>query len=125
MTSGALPQHGLQLTFARDTRREGGKMLRIISNYHSREIIYGWELSEGEREEFDWMTDDELDAESFFRYKDTVYALSEFMRIEKNAPKEFQGWAGYLSDSFFSGILVRYPSDSWDTDHIVVGWYLS
>jgi hypothetical protein len=36
----------------------------------------------------------------------------------------FQGWDGYSSDSYFSGIVIKYPPDN-DYDFIIVGWYCS
>ena len=100
--------------------------MKIYTNGHRRDILYSYELSDRERSEFDWV--DDWDSVEFFRYRGEVYCLSEFMRIDKHAPKEFQAFDGYLSDSFFSGILVKYPKEDWgdyDTDHIIVATYIS
>jgi hypothetical protein len=100
--------------------------LKIIGNGHCRDIIYYWELTDDEREDLDWADEDE----AFFRYKDNVYALSEFMRISKQAPEPMQAFDGYMSDSFFSGILIRYPCrNEWHTvesdEHVQVYWYMT
>lgn len=102
--------------------------LRIITNGHSRPILYGWELTDKEKKEFDWIDNSETlsweDAE-FFRYKGWVYCLSDMMRVDRHSPF-YPEWDGYESDSFFSGIVVKYPKEEWgdiDTDFVVVGWY--
>lgn len=105
--------------------------LRIISNYHERDILYWYDLTEKEQSEFDWIEDsDTLDVDSaeFFRYRGEVYYLSDFVPI--NNPQYGSGnnspfpdyWQAYSSDSFFSGLLVRY---SEDYSAVVVGLYLS
>lgn len=95
--------------------------LQIISNYHERPVVYFWELSEEERAEFDWRG---VEEETYVRYKGEVYCLSEFMRTAGNPDAAFRKWHGYHSDSFFSGILVRYPDDGMG-DFVVMGWYMS
>ena len=103
--------------------------LRIITNNHKRDILYWHDLTPKERKEFDWIVDsDTVTAEEceFFRYRGWVYCLSEIMRVEHDA--DFTGWDGYISDSFFSGILVKYPREDWggiDTDHVICGLYLA
>ena len=95
--------------------------LKIYTNNKPRPLFYGYELTPRERENFDYYDQDEIESISFFRYKGEVYDLGEFMRLDKNSP--FLGWHGYLSDSFFSGILVKFCDD--DIEMIVVGWYCS
>ena len=103
-------------------------MITITTNNHRREIVYWWELSDSERNEFDWikcsvtLTEDEAE---FFRYKGDVYCLSDIMRVPDGM---FPGWDGYENDTFFSGILVKYPVEEWgeiDSDHVIVGMYYS
>ncbi|MDD3494131.1 MAG: hypothetical protein PHZ19_11615 [Candidatus Thermoplasmatota archaeon] len=98
--------------------------LRITTNGHPRPILYGWELTDEEKEEFDHLDDDELDEHDFVRYKGQVYDLGEFERIpvHRDGPLFPGNWSGYHPDSFFSGILVRYLED--DDDNVVMGWYL-
>ena len=104
-------------------------MIRVITNGHRRGVLYWHDLSEKERMEFDWLEDCETlstDQAEFFRYKGWVYCLGDIMRIDRYAPIEFQGWDGYVSETFFSGILVRYPQEEWgdiDTEHVVVASY--
>jgi len=96
--------------------------LRIFCNNIPRPIVYGYELSEKEREEFDYYDSEELDYAMFFRYKGEVYDMGEFMRMPKYNPFP-SVWAGYMSDSYFSGILIRFPED--DDETVIVGWYCS
>ena len=96
--------------------------LKIVTNGHRRDLL-GWDdLTPGEKKDLDYITDPEDREPDFFRYKGQVYDLAEFGLAEP----VFPGWDGYHGDSFFSGLLVRYPREEWgdiDPDHIVVGWY--
>jgi hypothetical protein len=83
--------------------------LKIFGNNHPVPIVYGWELTPKERKEFDYLSDDEMDGEAFFRYKGNVYSLDEFMRIEGAGTSELRSIAdGIHNDTYFSGILVKY-----------------
>lgn len=96
--------------------------MKIITNNQPRDIISWYDLTEKEQKEFDYLTEGEG---SFFRYKGWIYDLGEFMRIDTSiAPhpqrKDWEKWHGYASDSYFSGVLVRYTSDY---DQVIVGQY--
>lgn len=96
--------------------------MKIYTNNHKRPLIYGFELTSNERSEFDYYDEEEIEFAQFFRYKGEVYDLGDFMRTNfPNSP--FTGWAGYSSDSFFSGILVKFPPD--DDEFVIVGTYIS
>ena len=99
--------------------------MQIITNNKPRHIIYGFELSDKEKEQFDYLND--IDECKFFRYKGEIYDLGEFMQIDQSiAPHPqrsgWENWQGYSSDSYFSGVLVRYTSDY---ESIIVGRYYS
>ena len=58
----------------------------------------------------------EPDLEPKFRYRGKTYFLNEFMAIHNrfhspNPPQWMKEFDGHLSDSFFSGILVKISSD--------------
>lgn len=102
--------------------------MKIITNNHERQLIYGYELTESERADFDYL--DDIDTHNFFRYQGFIYDPSEFMAVptgctpdlgQKDEPI-FQNWHGYQSDSYFSGILIRYSEDQ---ESVVVGTYIS
>jgi hypothetical protein len=105
-------------------------MAEIITNGHRRPIIYGWELTEEERREFDWLDNcDTLswDDAEFFRYKGWLYCLSDIMRVDKHSPF-YPEWDGYESHDFAGGIVIKYPREDWgieDTEHVIVGCYYS
>lgn len=93
--------------------------LKIISNKTPRDFIYWYDLSEKEKRDFDYLkTEDEQMSASFFRYRGNVYDAAEFMRVGSNG--ELKGWDGYSSDTYFSGVLVKFI---WD--QVVVGRYYS
>lgn len=98
--------------------------LTIRTNNQPRPIIDAYELTEKERQEFDYLDwqaiDRGEDGACFFRYKGQLYDLGEFMRVEPGGP--FNGWDGSRADSFFSGVVVKYTED---LDHIIVGQYFS
>ena len=91
--------------------------MKLKQNHVPRDIIMWYDLTAAEQREFDWLdTDDKRNEATFFRYKGVVYALSEFMSITPAIAPHCQrpGWEkfdGYHSDSFFSGVLVRYVED--------------
>jgi hypothetical protein len=103
-------------------------MINIRTNYHWRDLISGYELTDVEREEFDYLDEDDLLDHQFIRYQNWVYDLGEFMRCPE--PQEacsthantFENWHGYQSDSFFSGVVIRYSDDC---EQIQVGTYTS
>jgi hypothetical protein len=94
--------------------------IRIITNNQPRPIVDPWELTPTEREKFDYLDwqaiENGTDSATFLRYKGELYSLSEFSTdwgITKGGglPECFKGWDGYLSDSFWSGLLVKFDPD--------------
>lgn len=90
--------------------------MQIKTNNLWRRVIDGTELTEKERKEFDYLTDDELIGRDFVRYKGVVYDLHDTMVIAGTvAPHPqrpgWEYWHSYVSDSFSSGVLFRYSSD--------------
>lgn len=84
--------------------------LTIETNNHKYEIIHGFELSEKERQEFDYYSSDELDSADFVRYKGNIYDLNEFMGLENNTELSQNGkWNGYFGETYFSGVLIQLP----------------
>ena len=93
--------------------------MKITTNNHLRDIVYGFELSAEQRSEFDYYTDGELDDNEFFIYHDWVYDISQFLRLDSTP-----GWDGGMSETAFSSILIKFPIDDTgdvDTEHIIVG----
>ena len=92
--------------------------LTIRTNGHYRKILDWSELNEKEQEEYAYLEEEGFCG--FFRYKGWTYFLGDFMRIGNDAP--FTGWDGYHSDSFFSGVLVKYSNCG---DAVKVATYFS
>ena len=88
--------------------------LKIITNNHARPLLYFFQLPEKwqefARKEYDW--DKELEDNSqFFIYKNWLHHLSNFERIGISDNHPFKNWDGYMGDSYFSGVLIRYTRD--------------
>ena len=116
--------------------------MKITTNHQPRPIIHARELSPEERAEFDYLDwkaiDSGSDSASFIRYQGTLYDLGEFSRIirpdeTRRHPMEcsepaFQGWHAYQSETYFSGLLIRWANiGQWphreDFDSVIVGRY--
>ncbi len=92
--------------------------LTIKSNLVPRLMIYGYELTDKEKEQFDYLDTSDLETTNFFRYKGDLYDVSQFLRASEN--ELFEGWDGYQSHSYFDGLLIKLIDD-----HVIVGHYLS
>jgi hypothetical protein len=106
--------------------------MRVITNNASRLIVDAYELTPAERKDHDYLDWDAIergdDSASFVRYRGHTYLLNDFSAdwgISRGTglPSELSGWDGYLSDSFFSGIVIRYVPD--DHDRVIMGTFLA
>jgi hypothetical protein len=97
----------------------------IITNNVPRDVIDAYELTPKEREEFDYLDWKKIelleDSAQFFRYKGELYDLGDFQRVG-TADGNFLDWDGFITDSFFSGILIRYVDEF---ERVVVGRFYS
>lgn len=94
--------------------------LKIITNNQPREILSWYDLTEKEQKEFDYLdTDEKQGFANFVRYHNWVYDIGEFMSASHD---EFKIWDGYSSDTYFSGILIRYVDDN---ERVIMGRYYS
>jgi hypothetical protein len=108
--------------------------VKVYTNHHKRELLYFWELDEARqaeaRDKYDYTDHEEL---QYFVYRDVLYSLEDFMAVHNrfynpNPPAFMSGWDGYLTDTFFSGVLIKYPvNDCGDTDYdyVVVATFIS
>jgi hypothetical protein len=94
--------------------------LTIITNNVPRYTVGGYDLSEKERVKFDYL--DDIDAETFFRYRGEVYDLGEFMTLGASQDHPLRGWHGYSSDTYFSGIAIKLSDDG---ETVIVARYYS
>lgn len=99
--------------------------INITTNNVPRDVVYRCELSAKESADFDYLAPDEG---TFFRYRGEVYYLGEFMLCPSdsesvgNVANNVPGWHGYQSNSFFSGIVIRYVDNY---ERVIVGRYYS
>ena len=73
------------------------------------------------RAEFDYLTEDEFDSAEFFNYRGVWYSVGDFIRVVAAPHEHLYGWDGYSSDSYFSGVVMKYCYDGT----VVVGRYSS
>lgn len=93
--------------------------MKVRTNRAPRPIINGFELSEKEKAEFDYLEEEEFDSFSFFRYRGDVYYLGNFMRCE--ITEAGITWDGYAGDSYFSGTFIKLVDDC---ESVIVGTYI-
>jgi hypothetical protein len=100
--------------------------MRITTNNVPRDLIDAWELSPTEREEFDYLNWDAIeageDSATFFRYRGQLYDLGEFTRWDGPEFSPLAKWDGYRADSFYSALVIRFVDDH---ERVVVGLALS
>lgn len=110
--------------------------IKVKSNYHPREVLYWYDLTENEREyvksDLDYL---ELPEDhEYFRYANELYCISDFIlpvSMWSDMPFEMfshgRKWNGYTSFGFVGGLTIHYPymEDGYieDYDHLIVGWY--
>ena len=88
----------------------------ITTNHHARDVLWGFQLTKKERDDFSVLGEN-LDEKTFMRYKKRVYPINDFRPISKSSPFPSE-WDGYRSDSFISGLLIKFISDC---DKVVLG----
>jgi hypothetical protein len=97
--------------------------LTITTNNCARDILYWQDLTEKEKEQFDYLDSEEGQNDAwFFRYRGIAYDLGEFSATHGMEGFKARGWHVYHSDSFFSGILVKYV-DNYNS--VIVATYYS
>ena len=100
--------------------------MKIITNNVPRYTIDAVELAPAERERFDYLDWDKIDAgrdsATFFRYRGELYDLGEFMRVEPGGELQAAGWHACRADSAFSGVVVKLADDG---EEVIVGLALS
>ena len=103
--------------------------MNIITNRVPRPLQCLSDLPEKAREEFPYLGEAEAYEPRLVCYRGVWYDVWDSMRCPgAEAPEAtrhaFAGWDGYISDSFFSGVLFRFAdSSAAGGDHVVVGRY--
>ena len=96
--------------------------LEIRTNHHWKDLVSFYDLPTKAQKDFDYIEEEERWSTRLFSYRGSWYDVNEFMRVWDQFPNEFKAWHGYQSDSFFSGVLVRY---SEDFEQVQVATYMS
>ena len=73
---------------------------------------------------YGYLTQEELEEQSFFKYRGDWYSLSDFLELDKN-DTVFEGWDGHHSDSYFSGVLIKVIEGFMGDYDVIVGRYCS
>lgn len=89
--------------------------MKIITNNQKRELIYGYQLTEKEKQDFDWL--DDIDSEQFVQYQGMIIHIEEFVRLSGDSEESKAGWHGVHGLNAFCGVLVKLIGN----DRIVVG----
>ena len=106
--------------------------ISIVTNNVPRDLLLWDELTLKEQEYWDELLSDKSGL-SFFRYNGNCEFLGDFTYVDKlltDSCPEFKGWDGIHPDSFFSGLLVKYPRETnmfhtiVDQEHVIVGRYI-
>ena len=95
----------------------------IRTNNHVRSVLSWHDLTPKEQENFDYITESDRDTAEFGRYRGAVYDLHDMERGwgALAMPDFAKDWDNYLSDSFFSGILIRWVNGG---EGVIFGrWY--
>ena len=91
--------------------------ISIISNNQERPVIDWHDLTPKQQSEFNY---DSAEESQFVIYKGWPYDVAEFMAVRHN--DELSAWHGYSSDSFFSGVLIKFAPDC---ETVIMGRYTS
>jgi|OM-RGC.v1.029205659 hypothetical protein len=106
--------------------------LTIQTNHHEY-TLYTWdELPPKARADFDYLTDNERMAfePRFVKYLGSWYDTHEFSVLPRHAGQPglldaaTRGWHAYQSDSFFSGVLIRWPRPEEEPDVVQMATYI-
>lgn len=98
--------------------------MRVKTNNVPRDVVDAWELTADERAQFDYLDWPAIeagsDSASFIRFRGELHDLGEFQVWDNPASPTRERWDGYRSDSFFSGLVVRYCEDH---ERVIVGTF--
>lgn len=103
--------------------------MNIITNRIPRPLLPLTYLPEKARKEFPYLSADEAYDPRLVQYRGEWYDVYDSMRCPgAEAPEAsrnaFSGWDGYISDSYFSGVLFRFADESAAGDAcVIVGRY--
>lgn len=89
--------------------------MKIITNNKPRFLVYGYELTDKQKADFDYL--DDVDSENFVRYQGMIIHIGEFMRLSDDCEEGKAGWHGVYDLNAFCGVLVKLLNN----DQVIVG----
>jgi hypothetical protein len=101
-------------------------MLTITTNNRPRDLVCLADLPAKARADFDYITGDDAYSPRLFAYRGRWYDANEFMRMTDVQAFRGEGrnaWDGYQSDTYFSGVLIRWRMKDISEDQVVVGTF--
>lgn len=101
---------------------------KIITNHRQRELVALCDVPADQRGYLDYITGEDVYSPRLVQYRGEWYDVNEFQFIPAGSFLDGKGWDGYQSDSFFSGVVIRWGHD-WsgepDYESVIVGRYWS
>ena len=95
--------------------------MQIITNSKPRPMLALYELPPQAAKDFDYVKEDD-GSYRFVKYKGAWYDVYDMQVISREQGfSQFSGWHGIASDTYFSGVLVRFVNDN----DVIVGRYYS
>lgn len=77
----------------------------VVTNHHHRPVL-GWEdLTDAERDEFDWVAPMDRPHFEAFRYRGSVYFLGDF-DVATDRIRAL-GFAGHQTQSYFDAVAIK------------------
>jgi len=92
--------------------------MKIKTNNTPRLLLSGYELTDREREEFDYMSGEDIALAIFVRYKGHIWNIGEFLRVTPDSELGQKGFDGYETTSAFTATVIRITEDS---DRVIMG----
>ena len=89
--------------------------MKIITNNQPRELIYGYQLADNQKSDFDYL--DDIDGEQFVQYQGMIIHIGEFLRLSDDCEERKAGFHGVYGLNAFCGVLVKLLGD----DRVIVG----
>lgn len=89
--------------------------MKIITNNKPRQLVYGYELTDKQKTDFDYLED--IDFEEFVQYQGMIIHVGEFVQLSGDSEESKAGWHGVHGLNAFCGVLVKLL----DNGSVVVG----
>lgn len=93
--------------------------MNIITNNVPRPLVSLSELPVKDAKDFGYIKENDAFTPRLVQYKGAWYDTHDSMRTSEVLNDPFYQWHGYISDTFFSGVLFRFVND----DDVICGRY--